>query len=170
MPGKSLVVVSILFLAGFIALAQDTSKPAQSTQSSQAAPSAPSNQGAQAAVPAPSKIPPEAIKQPNPVKATAESIAAGKRMYGYDCAMCHGDTGDGKGDLAGDMKLQLSDFRDAKSLQDKTDGELFYVIKNGRGQMPPEGTRAKPEQIWNMVNYIRSMTKSQKAETAAKGK
>jgi mono/diheme cytochrome c family protein len=87
-------------------------------------------------------------------------------MYGYDCAMCHGDSGNGKGDLAADMKLQLADFSDPKSLQGKTDGELFYVIKNGKGQMPAEGTRAKPDQIWNMVNYIRSLAKSAKPEKA----
>lgn len=171
MPKKSLVVLSILFLAGFIALAQDTSKPAQSAQSPQATQSnqpAQSGQGTQATAPAESKIPPEAAKQQNPVKPTAESIAAGKRMYGYDCAMCHGETGDGKGDLAGDMKLQLTDFREAKSMQGVTDGELFYIIKNGKGQMPAEGTRAKPEQIWNMVNFIRSLAKGQKTETAAK--
>jgi mono/diheme cytochrome c family protein len=161
MASKSLALVSVFFLAGLIALAQNPAKPAQST---------PSTQGGQANAPAEFKIPPEAVKQPNPLKPTAESIAAGKRMYGYDCAMCHGQAGDGKGDLAADMKLQLADFRDRKSLQDKTDGELFYIIKNGKGQMPAEGTRAKPEQIWNMVNYIRSLAKEQKAESAEKGK
>lgn len=92
-------------------------------------------------------------------------------MYGYDCAMCHGENGNGKGDLAGDMKLQLADFGDPKSFQGKTDGELFYVIKNGKGDMPAEGTRAKTDQIWDMVNYIRSLAKgakSEKTEAASK--
>lgn len=158
MPTSRLFLCFAFFLAAAVALAQSSSKPAQSETQSQA-PAA-----GTAAPPASDKIPPEAVKQANPVKASAESIAAGKRMYGYDCAMCHGASGDGKGDLAGDMKAPLVDFRDAKTMQGRTDGELFYLIKTGKGEMPGEGSRAKPEQIWNMVNYIRSLAKKESAE------
>ena len=41
----------------------------------------------------------DAMKLVNPVKPTAESLAQGKKYYGYDCAMCHGKTGDGKGEV-----------------------------------------------------------------------
>ena len=33
------------------------------------------------------------------------------------------------------------------------------MIKNGKGDMPPEGKRMKPEGIWDLVNYVRSLTK-----------
>jgi mono/diheme cytochrome c family protein len=105
------------------------------------------------------KIPPEASKLPNPVKSTPASLAAGKKTYGFDCAMCHGKDGDGKGDLATDMKLKLADYRDPASLKDRTDGDLFYIIKNGKGEMTGEGERSKPEEIWNVVIYIRSLAK-----------
>jgi len=107
--------------------------------------------------PAEYKIPPEAANQPNPVKPTPESLAKGKKVYGYDCAMCHGKDGDGKGDIT-DMK-GISDFTNPDTLKDRTDGELFYIIQKGKGEMPPEGDRAKPEEIWNLVNYIRSFAK-----------
>src|SRR5260370_6467234 len=42
------------------------------------------------------KIPPEDAAKVNPVKPTPESLAKGKKMYGYDCAMCHGKDGDRK--------------------------------------------------------------------------
>jgi mono/diheme cytochrome c family protein len=113
--------------------------------------------------PAEFKMPPEAAKVPNPVKASPASLAQGKKIYGYDCAMCHGADGDGKGDLAADMKLKLPDYRDPTALKDKTDGELFYIIKNGKGDMPAEGDRAKPDDIWNLVNYIRSLAKKDAA-------
>lgn len=112
------------------------------------------------------KIPPDASKLPNPVKPTAASLAAGKKSYGFDCAMCHGKDGDGKGDLAADMKLKLVDYRDPASLKDMTDGDLFYIIKNGKGEMTGEGDRSKPEEIWNLVNYVRSL--AQKNFTPAK--
>ena len=103
-----------------------------------------------------SKIPPEDAAKVNPVKPTAESLAKGKKMYGYDCAMCHGKDGDGKGDMASDYK-NVTDFTNPDALKNRTDGELFYVTRNGKGEnMPPEGDRAKNEDIWNMVNYVRS--------------
>lgn len=105
------------------------------------------------------KIPPEDAAKPNPVKPSAESHARGKKLYGYDCAMCHGKDGDGKGDMAADMK-NMPDFTHSNALKGRTDGALFYIIRNGEGEeMPPEGDRAKDEDIWNMVNYVRSLAK-----------
>ncbi len=112
----------------------------------------------QAAKPSASTIPAEAVHQVNPVKPTAESLAQGKKYYGYDCAMCHGDNGNGKGEVAVSEKMQVGDFSNPATLKDRTDGELFYIIKNGEGQMPPEGDRVKPTELWNMVNYVRSLS------------
>ena len=112
-----------------------------------------------AKAPAPEyKIPPEAAARVNPVKPTEESLAKGKKLYGFDCSMCHGNNGNGKGDMATDMK-NVTDFTNPDALKNRTDGELFYVIRNGKGEMPPEGDRAKDQDIWNMVNYIRSLAK-----------
>ena len=111
-------------------------------------------------------IPVEAAKQPNPVKATPESLARAKRWWTLDCEMCHGKNGDGKGDTAKDMKLTIGDFTDPATLKDHTDGELFYVIKNGHNDMPPEGPRIKTEEGWDLVNYVRSFAK--KKDTEAK--
>jgi mono/diheme cytochrome c family protein len=105
-----------------------------------------------------SKVPPEEAQKVNPVKPTPESLAKGKKTYGIDCAMCHGKDGDGKGDMAEDMK-NVTDFTNPDSLKNRTDGELFYIIRKGKGEMPPEGDRAKDEDVWNMVNYIRSLAK-----------
>ena len=105
------------------------------------------------------KGPTDSATPGNPVKATPESIADGKKIYGYDCALCHGVEGDGKGDLAGDMKLKLRDYRDPASLKDDTDLNLFNVISKGKGEMPKEADRAKPDEMWDLVNYIRSFAK-----------
>lgn len=98
-------------------------------------------------------------KKINPVKPTPNSIALGKKAYGSDCAMCHGKTGAGDGDLAVDMKLKLLDYRDPGSLKDMTDGEIYSLIANGKGQMSGEAGRMPPAQIWNVVNYVRSLGK-----------
>ena len=104
-------------------------------------------------------IPVEATKQPNPVKATPDSINRAKKWWALDCAMCHGKDGDGKGETAGDMKLKIVDFTDPATLKDRTDGEIFYIIKNGHQDMPPEGPRIKTEENWDLVNYVRSLAK-----------
>jgi mono/diheme cytochrome c family protein len=138
---KRLLIVSLMLLLAFAASAQQGQTPPK------------------AAPVAPYVIPPDAVRQANPVKATPESLAEGKKWYGYDCAMCHGKDGDGKGDVGADMKLKVSDFTNPATLKERTDGELFYVIKTGKGDMPPEGTRMKPEGLWNLVNYVRSLAK-----------
>ena len=66
--------------------------------------------------------------------------------------------GKGKGEVATSEKMDIGDWTDPVTLKDKTDGELFYIIKNGKGKMPPEGDRVKPTELWNMVNYIRSFS------------
>lgn len=107
-----------------------------------------------------SKVPPDAARQVNPIKPTPESLAQAKKMYGLDCAMCHGENGDGKGDLAADLKGKVPDLTDPATLKDRTDGELFYTIKtHGKGEMPPEGERIKADGIWGLVNYVRSLAK-----------
>ena len=106
-----------------------------------------------------SKSTSETAKQVNPVKSTPSSIASGKKSYTYDCAMCHGKEGAGDGDLASDMHLKLRDYSDPAALKELTDGEIFSIIANGKGKMTGEAGRMKPEQIWDMVNYIRSLAK-----------
>ena len=104
-----------------------------------------------------SKSTSDTAKQQNPVKPTPSSIASGKKSYTYDCAMCHGKEGAGDGDLAGDMHLKLRDYRDPTTLKELTDGEIYSIIAKGKGKMTGEEGRMKPEQIWDMVNYIRSL-------------
>lgn len=114
-------------------------------------------------------IPVDAANQVNPVKPSAESIARAKKMYAYECAMCHGDDGSGQGDLAKNMKEKMPDFRDPEALKARTDGGLYYIINKGEGEMEGEGARMKPEDTWNMVNYVRSFSHGPAAAVAAQG-
>lgn len=153
---RGLPVLAALILAGSAAIFAQSQSQSQESQK-------PTTQAAATPAAPAYVIPPEFAKKPNPVKATAESIAEGKKMYGYDCTPCHGPSGDGKGDLAADLKLNLKDFRDAASLKELSDGELYYIIFKGKGQMPPEEGRQKPDEIWNMINFVRSMAKKSPA-------
>jgi mono/diheme cytochrome c family protein len=138
-------LVFVLLVAAFPSFFQEPQKPADNSTAA-ASETKPAADAATA-------------KLVNPVKATPVSIAAGKKAYALDCAMCHGASGAGDGDLAGDMKLKLKDYRDPESLKGMTDGELYTIIEKGKGQMSGEEGRMKPTQIWNVVNYVRALSK-----------
>jgi mono/diheme cytochrome c family protein len=98
--------------------------------------------------------------QKNPVKPTAQSQARAKQIYGIDCAACHGANGNGKTDLAKDMQLTLDDWTDRKALAGKPDGDLFKIIREGEDKMPPEAVgRANDDVVWNLILYIRGLSK-----------
>lgn len=105
------------------------------------------------------KIPEEDSRRENPVKRDEGSIATGKRLHASQCAMCHGDKGDGKGELVETMKLKLRDWHDPAALKDMTDGDLFYILTRGKGDMPGQQNRLTLTQKWHLVNFIRSLAK-----------
>lgn len=149
---KPILIVPALFLIGAPALLkqQDQATPASAT---------PASTSPQAATEF--KVPADLLGKVNPIKATPESLAKAKQFYGWDCAMCHGDNGDGKGDVAAEQKLTIPNFRDPSSLAKLSDGEIFYIIQSGKGKMPGDGDREKPDMIWNMVILLRKMSNTQ---------
>ena len=95
----------------------------------------------------------------NPVKPTPENLASAKKFFGFDCAMCHGANGDGKGDLAASMGLKMNDWHDSSVLTKMTDGDIFDAIVKGKGKMTGEGDRLSSDRAWEMVNYVRALAK-----------
>ena len=110
-----------------------------------------------------------ATQAKNPVKPTAESLAKGKEFYQIDCSMCHGDNGSGKTDLATSMNLTMDDWTNPATLANKTDADLFTIIRNGKGdKMPPEAEgRAKDTEVWDLILYIRTFSKGHIASPIA---
>lgn len=103
---------------------------------------------------------PEAAAIKNPVAASPESIAAGKALYQRYCAVCHGVTAEGGS--GSDISPPAPDLTDSEWKHGSTDGEIFDVIKNGVPpdlSMEPWGDRIKDQDIWNVVNFLRSLAK-----------
>jgi mono/diheme cytochrome c family protein len=94
----------------------------------------------------------------NPVKADAASIAAGKTLWDKNCAMCHGKTGLGDGVKARTIDTPAGDFSKA-TYQSMSDGEIFGKTKLGREDMPKYDGKITDEDIWNMVNFTRTLKK-----------
>ena len=103
---------------------------------------------------------PEAAKMKNPVAASPESIAAGKQIYQRSCATCHG--ANGEGGPGNDLIPAAPSLVDEQWDHGSSDGEIFDVIKNGVPpdfNMTPWKSKLKDEDIWNVVNYLRSIAK-----------
>ena len=113
-------------------------------------------------------ISPEDTARKNPIKFSEASVDRGKKIFKTQCALCHGDKGDGKGDLAKEMNLTLPDFTKSDAFANRTDGELFAIIGTGKDPMPGQKGRMPDPQVWNVVNYLRSLSGKVPAKSTAK--
>ncbi|HTC42345.1 MAG TPA: cytochrome c [Candidatus Acidoferrales bacterium] len=84
----------------------------------------------------------------SPAKA---DVAAAEATFKAKCAMCHG--ADGKGKEA----MKTRDLSSA-DVQKQSDADLTAIITNGKGKMPPYKSMT-PDQVKDMVSYIRSLKK-----------
>ena len=100
---------------------------------------------------------PLAAKVANPIPATAESVASGRRTYRRMCTLCHGPEGRGDGGGAGGGGVP-ADLTAAQWRYGGSDGELFSVIHDGTSaDMQGYAEQLSNTDIWNLVNYIRSL-------------
>jgi mono/diheme cytochrome c family protein len=104
-------------------------------------------------------VPDDYKNMTNPVEKGESSNNAGKALYDKYCASCHGKTGLGDGVKGRALKDFPGDFS-GEYYQNQTDGEHFYKTKVGRGEMPKYEDRMSDEDIWNMVNYMRTFKKA----------
>ncbi len=96
----------------------------------------------------------------NPVPATADTLAAAKATYGVNCAMCHGADGHGDSPVAAYFRaagvVPPVDFASPR-VRGRSDGQLYWLVTNGIGNMPPFRDLLTDEQVWSLVDYIRSV-------------
>jgi mono/diheme cytochrome c family protein len=104
--------------------------------------------------PVPSKE--QAKKLTNPLAGTNENVAKGKVYYGYYCAFCHGDNGDGFGPVGYSYVPVPSDLRSEK-VQSMPDGEILYSMLTGTGHAPMLQRIIPSEYRWYLVLYVRQI-------------
>jgi len=89
-----------------------------------------------------------------------ETRRAGEKIYSTNCASCHGTPGKGNfinlvpppGDPA------------TEKIQHNKDGEIFYKVSTGRGQMPSFRSVLSSNDIWNVISFLRSFNSTYKQE------
>jgi mono/diheme cytochrome c family protein len=92
----------------------------------------------------------------------------GRKTFLFYCAMCHGPEGRGDGALADTLwarnRIRPRNLTDSTYFAAKTDQQLFALVSLGGAHfhksrfMPVWSVTLKPEQIKNLVSYIRALS------------
>lgn len=104
-------------------------------------------------------VPMKSRELKNPVEANKATLAQGKKVFGQYCVSCHGEDGRGDGtdkkvdySLASILKIPSQPGNTLLS-----DGELYWKITHGIGQMPSFAGILTDKERWLMVNHIRTL-------------
>lgn len=97
--------------------------------------------------------PKDAAEIENPIVMDAGSTRRGKEAYLDNCAACHGENLEGlKSEDAG-LDNDAPNLK--QRLQTHSDGDFFWKINEGRGEMPSFKDELSDEEKWHIINYIR---------------
>ncbi|MEP7229295.1 MAG: cytochrome c [Ginsengibacter sp.] len=97
----------------------------------------------------------------NPLAGDKSTLTEGKTLYVANCSPCHGLKGKGDGAAAAALNPKPADHTSSK-VQDETDGSLFWKISEGHNPMPQYKAAFTDKQRWELVNYIRTLSKNKK--------
>lgn len=118
----------------------------------------------------------------DPLPATDANLAEGKRLYDINCTPCHGEKGEGNGQLielpgGGDGPFTSRPPAYKTRLPQVSDGNIFYVVSYGKNMMGGYGYQLNVTERWEVIQYIKSLagikgelTGGQVAETKDTGK
>ena len=85
----------------------------------------------------------------NPYAQQPQAIAAGARLFADHCAQCHGADALGRGKRP---SLRTSEVQEA------SDGEIFWILRNGYLRRGMPTWSSLPEQSrWQIIAYVKSL-------------
>lgn len=100
----------------------------------------------------------KALKNPLDISASGSDAAAGRELYQKNCEVCHGFDGRGKTTASSGLYPPPLDLgRSALAARKRTDGELFYFIRNGIRNTAMPGWQLPEQQTWQLVVSIRNL-------------
>jgi mono/diheme cytochrome c family protein len=100
--------------------------------------------------------PAEARTLRNPLSQTEENLAEARHHFADHCAICHGNDGRGQTQIGSRTYPPAPDLRESGT-QNLTDGEIFYIIKNGVRFTAMPGWGGEDEENWKLVLFIRHL-------------
>jgi mono/diheme cytochrome c family protein len=99
----------------------------------------------------------------NPLPITAGLLRRGQQRFTINCSPCHGQLGDGTGITKKINAMAVVANLHDKRIVEMPDGELFFVITNGRNLMGAYGANVTVEDRWAIIAYLRALQLSQLA-------
>jgi mono/diheme cytochrome c family protein len=103
--------------------------------------------------------PDDAMNRENPLPNSPANRDAAERLFAEHCAKCHGDDGRGDGPEAMMYSVKPADFTHAERMNSIPDGELFYVLSEGRVPMPPFKNQLSETQRWQLIHFVREFAR-----------
>lgn len=100
-------------------------------------------------------VPDQEERRANPVPPDKASLEEGAKLYKTYCASCHGEQGRGDGPASAGLTPRPPDLTHVT--EHHRDGEVAWKIATGRGAMPGWKNTLSEKQIWNVVNYLKSI-------------
>lgn len=113
------------------------------------------------------KDPIAAAKNQNPMAGdfSEENLKVGIKFYTTQCAVCHGDKGEGSvaaNSVVGSKMALPPPSVISDKIRGWTDGQIYHVITMGQGVMGPYASHIPQKYRWQVVNYIRHLQKENK--------
>jgi mono/diheme cytochrome c family protein len=92
--------------------------------------------------------PPEAAKLVNPFAGQASAADAGRELFAAHCAVCHGRSAEGTGNIPALAH---------GAVQRAADGEIFWFITKGSNNgLMPSWIWLPEQQRWQIVTYLKN--------------
>lgn len=114
-------------------------------------------------------LPASAARARNPLPPTPEVLRSARAHWADHCASCHGNDGRGDTQMGRNLYPRAPDMT-ARATQERSDGELFWIIENGikLTGMPAWGTASPADdaETWELVQLIRRLPALTEAELA----
>jgi len=92
----------------------------------------------------------------NAAPQTAETVALGAERYGFYCIQCHGPRLDGNGTVGQSFSPLPANLKD-QTVQEQTDGEIFYKIRFGYNRHPALYSTVTDYEAWAVIRYMRAL-------------
>ncbi len=109
--------------------------------------------------------PKEYLEKKKPLRNEPRHLKKGKvlahiKAKPLACKQCHGMAGNGEGPMSLRMNPKPRNFTCNSTMDGISDGQLFWIIKNGsKGTSMPSYKHLSDEKVWQLIQYIRSLTK-----------
>ena len=91
------------------------------------------------------------LNSKSPLDSIAKSSDKGVQLYNIYCAICHGEKGDGQGNL-----VKREKFLGVPSYADReiTEGSIYHVVTYGLNSMGSHANKMTQEERWMVSAYV----------------